>query len=106
MKSLPPLVWIYSGDAVHKTPMHDSDRCTRRHFKQPLESRPNPYHNVHTTAPSRFPPARLAMRFAISLPLLFAIATPVVADGPVDYLKDVKPILRQHCVSCHNATNK
>jgi len=29
------------------------------------------------------------------------IAAPVVADAPVDYLQQVKPLLVQHCVKCH-----
>jgi mono/diheme cytochrome c family protein len=32
---------------------------------------------------------------------LLVLATP--ADAPVDYLRDVKPILARHCVSCHGA---
>src|SRR5688500_11106905 len=33
---------------------------------------------------------------------LFA-AVPLVGADPIDYLRDVKPILTQHCVRCHGA---
>jgi mono/diheme cytochrome c family protein len=34
---------------------------------------------------------------------MLAGAPSLVAAEPVDYIRDVKPILRQHCVSCHSA---
>jgi mono/diheme cytochrome c family protein len=40
-------------------------------------------------------------RFALVLAALALLATPAAADPPVDYLRDVKPLLKQHCVSCH-----
>jgi mono/diheme cytochrome c family protein len=36
--------------------------------------------------------------------LAMAMTATVRAEGPVDYLRDVKPILTRHCVSCHGAT--
>jgi mono/diheme cytochrome c family protein len=40
---------------------------------------------------------------ACLLGLLLVTGTRLAAE-PVDYLRDVKPILAQHCVSCHGAT--
>src|SRR5262249_55512393 len=41
------------------------------------------------------------------LPILlagfFSAASSASAADPVDYLRDVKPILSQHCYSCHGA---
>jgi mono/diheme cytochrome c family protein len=34
---------------------------------------------------------------------LLAVTVVTTADGPVDYGRDIKPIFRQHCVSCHGA---
>jgi mono/diheme cytochrome c family protein len=39
---------------------------------------------------------------AILLGLALPIGAPK-ADGPVDYLRDVKPILAAHCIHCHGA---
>ncbi|AGA29261.1 PSD1 and planctomycete cytochrome C domain-containing protein [Singulisphaera acidiphila] len=35
---------------------------------------------------------------------LFVCSRSLFASEPVDYLRDVKPILTKHCVSCHGAT--
>ena len=35
---------------------------------------------------------------------LLAVSSQVFAAEPVDYLRDVKPLLTTHCVSCHGAT--
>src|SRR5262245_49374132 len=37
---------------------------------------------------------------------LLCFATVSFADEPVDYVRDVKPILAQHCTSCHSAKIK
>src|SRR5712691_4523559 len=34
---------------------------------------------------------------------VFASASSLRADEPVDYLRDVKPILAKHCVACHGS---
>jgi mono/diheme cytochrome c family protein len=46
------------------------------------------------------------MRSACTLFAAALFAAPAVADPPVDYLRDVKPILKQHCVSCHGPKMK
>ena len=43
------------------------------------------------------------MRLVCTPLLLVAAAATARADGPVDYTRDIKPILRQHCVACHGA---
>ena len=43
------------------------------------------------------------MRFVCTPLVLLAAAAVASADGPVDYTRDIKPILRQHCVACHGA---
>jgi len=45
----------------------------------------------------------LFLRTSFLLPLVFSVASTAFADGKVDYLRDIKPILSQHCYSCHNA---
>ncbi|OAI46351.1 hypothetical protein AYO44_01960 [Planctomycetaceae bacterium SCGC AG-212-F19] len=40
--------------------------------------------------------------FPIAL-LLFLLSAPLRAAEPVDYLRDVKPILAKHCTTCHGA---
>src|SRR5438270_5562215 len=35
---------------------------------------------------------------------VFASASSLRADEPVDYLRDVKPIFTKHCVACHGAS--
>jgi mono/diheme cytochrome c family protein len=42
-----------------------------------------------------------ANRFLIAPLLLAGCASSACADPPVDYLREVKPILTQHCLSCH-----
>jgi mono/diheme cytochrome c family protein len=43
------------------------------------------------------------MRFA-SLALVLLGSTPVAAaDPPIDYLKDIKPVLQERCYACHGA---
>jgi ankyrin repeat protein len=39
---------------------------------------------------------------ASSLPLAAEITLPAPATGPVDYMKDVKPLLKKHCYECHS----
>ncbi len=39
--------------------------------------------------------------FLLSFACLAVIAAPAVAAEPVDYRKDVQPILAQHCYECH-----
>src|SRR5689334_11553658 len=39
---------------------------------------------------------------ALTAAILLPIAAPA-ADGPVDYLRDVKPILAKNCYQCHGA---
>lgn len=39
----------------------------------------------------------------LSLAIVLIMAAPALADEPVDYLREIKPILRQHCVVCHGA---
>src|SRR5437899_5681213 len=44
------------------------------------------------------------MKLALTLLVGFwALASSALAADPVDYLRDVKPILSQHCYSCHGA---
>ncbi|MCY2985575.1 MAG: DUF1553 domain-containing protein [Planctomycetota bacterium] len=38
--------------------------------------------------------------------LLFGALGRVVADGPVDFVRDVRPIFEKHCYSCHGATEQ
>jgi hypothetical protein len=38
--------------------------------------------------------------------VFLAIATPAAADRPVDFGRDVTPILEQHCLRCHQPGNK
>jgi mono/diheme cytochrome c family protein len=42
------------------------------------------------------------------LPLIFVILTPgfVTAADPVDYARDIQPILTKNCTSCHGATKQ
>src|SRR5437773_11341213 len=45
-----------------------------------------------------------SMKLALALLVGFwALASSALAADPVDYLRDVKPILSQHCYSCHGA---
>src|SRR5579883_720035 len=39
----------------------------------------------------------------IGLASLFVLSQAPASAEPVDYLRDVKPILSKHCVSCHGA---
>src|SRR5439155_1687647 len=48
----------------------------------------------------RFMPAS---RPALALLTLISFGTIVFAEPPVDYVRDIKPMLSQHCASCHNA---
>src|SRR5712692_6643864 len=42
------------------------------------------------------------MKLALALLVGFwGLASSALAADPVDYLRDVKPILSQHCYSCH-----
>src|SRR5262249_42369728 len=50
-------------------------------------------------APPTFIPT---MKAVLTIPLLL-LAGAAVAAEPVDYLRDVKPILAKHCTSCHGA---
>ncbi|HEX4610146.1 MAG TPA: DUF1549 domain-containing protein, partial [Urbifossiella sp.] len=43
------------------------------------------------------------MRTLISVLALFAAAPPAIAQEPVDYRKDVQPVLRERCYACHGA---
>jgi mono/diheme cytochrome c family protein len=43
------------------------------------------------------------MRSTLVVFLFFGFAAACRADPPVDYLREVKPILAQHCYSCHSA---
>src|SRR5262245_10745436 len=44
------------------------------------------------------------MRFSLPLAAVYVLsATPVRAEEPVNYLRDVKPILKERCFSCHGA---
>src|SRR5262249_26255537 len=53
---------------------------------------------AHTCLPCR------TMKRLCTIPLLvFLLAGKLPAAEPVDYLRDVKPILVKHCVSCHGA---
>src|SRR5262249_53084816 len=44
-----------------------------------------------------------SLRSALLGFMLFGCAAVGRADPPVDYLREVKPILAQHCFSCHSA---
>jgi hypothetical protein len=46
------------------------------------------------------------MRSTLLLLGVFASASSLRADEPVDYLRDVKPIFVKHCVSCHGPTKQ
>jgi mono/diheme cytochrome c family protein len=59
--------------------------------------------NAFPLAANRVTPAM--MRVLPSLVLLLFIADPPAA-APVDYAKDVKPLLAQHCYACHGATQQ
>src|SRR5437868_4163167 len=49
-------------------------------------------------------PAGSSMRFScIFSALALFVPSPALAADPVDYLRDVKPILRERCFSCHGA---
>src|SRR5579871_1945840 len=41
--------------------------------------------------------------FVTCLALLLTWAPPLVAAEPVDYLRDIKPVLRERCYACHGA---
>src|SRR5688572_5327761 len=43
----------------------------------------------------------LSLFLASSLPLIAEIKLPAPASGPVDYIKDVKPLLNKNCYECH-----
>jgi hypothetical protein len=43
------------------------------------------------------------MRTSLVLLVFFGSAAGAFADGKVDYVRDIKPILAQHCYSCHSA---
>jgi mono/diheme cytochrome c family protein len=43
----------------------------------------------------------VAVRFGLPAMLVLGWTSAALAQPPVDYVRDVKPILRQHCVSCH-----
>src|SRR5689334_16805231 len=46
------------------------------------------------------------MRFAllcISALVLFGVTSPLLAEEPVSYAKQVKPFLAKYCLECHNA---
>jgi mono/diheme cytochrome c family protein len=45
----------------------------------------------------------LAARWTTAALLVAATTTAARADAPVDYTREIKPILRQHCVTCHGA---
>src|SRR6266481_5683112 len=47
-----------------------------------------------------------SMRFIGLFPLCLLLAGPVLATEPVDYVRDVKPILAQNCYSCHGAAKQ
>ncbi|MBX9627758.1 MAG: PSD1 and planctomycete cytochrome C domain-containing protein [Gemmataceae bacterium] len=42
------------------------------------------------------------MRPLVALPLVAALAAPAAA-GPVDYAREVRPVLRERCYACHGA---
>jgi mono/diheme cytochrome c family protein len=42
-----------------------------------------------------------SLRFASAPLTLFALTAFATADEPVDYVRDIKPMLRQQCISCH-----
>jgi hypothetical protein len=42
-------------------------------------------------------------RIGAALCLLLGLAAPLHAAGPVEYLRDVKPVLERRCVACHGA---
>src|SRR5262245_57922059 len=44
-----------------------------------------------------------AVRFGLPFVVLLGCAAAAHAQGTVDYVRDVKPLLAQHCVSCHGA---
>lgn len=39
----------------------------------------------------------------LSLTLVLAFATTAPAAEPVDYRKDIKPVLQERCYACHGA---
>lgn len=43
----------------------------------------------------------LVMNLVRACAFFLFVAAPVIAGEPIDYLRDVKPILAQHCVQCH-----
>src|SRR5262249_56821550 len=52
-------------------------------------------------------PRCIVMRFVgTALACVWVLADSVVAAEPVDYLRAVKPILAQHCWSCHGPTRQ
>src|SRR3954471_16511930 len=47
------------------------------------------------------------MRFWKFAPLgLATLSAPLLAAAPVDYVRDVKPILKQNCYRCHGASQQ
>src|SRR5690349_5014351 len=44
-----------------------------------------------------------AVRPGLALVLLLWYGSAAAGQGSVDYARDVKPIIAQHCVSCHGA---
>jgi mono/diheme cytochrome c family protein len=44
----------------------------------------------------------LVMRSSLVLLVFVAVTAASRADAPVDYVRDIRPILAQHCYSCHN----
>ena len=46
------------------------------------------------------------MKAIYLLPLVLLSAAPTMAAEPLDYLRDVKPILRTHCFTCHSAVRQ
>jgi hypothetical protein len=43
------------------------------------------------------------MRTTLLLLAFFGVCSSTRADNKIDYVRDIKPILAQHCYSCHNA---